>query len=109
VLDAPAAKTFPLISNLDASVAAELVSIVDRKVRFRHPLVRSAVHQAAALRNVEQIRPNADTRQREDESGGETPGSWFPRSQSLTFSAKEARRARGRRRGNRAHKDADRR
>jgi hypothetical protein len=78
VLDAPAAKTFPLISNLDAAVAAELVSIVDRKVRFHHPLVRSAVHQAAALRNVEQIRPNADTRQREDESGVlKHPASWF--------------------------------
>ena len=35
------------VSDLDAAVAAELVSIVDGQVRFRHPLVRSAVRQAA--------------------------------------------------------------
>jgi DNA-binding CsgD family transcriptional regulator len=35
------------VSDLDAAVGAELVSIVDRQVRFRHPLVRSAVRQAA--------------------------------------------------------------
>jgi DNA-binding CsgD family transcriptional regulator len=35
------------VSDLDAAVAAELVSIVDGHVRFRHPLVRSAVRQAA--------------------------------------------------------------
>ena len=34
------------VSDLDAAVAAELVSIVDGQVRFRHPLVRSAVRQA---------------------------------------------------------------
>ena len=41
-----------VVSDLDAAVAAELVSIVDGKVRFRHPLVRSAVHQAAAPAQV---------------------------------------------------------
>ena len=41
------AGTLLVVSGLDAAVAAELVSIVDREVRFRHPLVRSAVHQAA--------------------------------------------------------------
>jgi DNA-binding CsgD family transcriptional regulator len=35
------------VSHLDPAVAAELVSIVDGQVRFRHPLVRSAVRQAA--------------------------------------------------------------
>jgi DNA-binding CsgD family transcriptional regulator len=35
------------VSDLDPAVAAELVSIVDGQVRFRHPLVRSAVRQAA--------------------------------------------------------------
>jgi DNA-binding CsgD family transcriptional regulator len=35
------------VSELDPAVAAGLVSIVDRRVRFRHPLVRSAVRQAA--------------------------------------------------------------
>jgi DNA-binding CsgD family transcriptional regulator len=35
------------VSDLDAAVAAQLVSIVDGHVRFRHPLVRSAVRQAA--------------------------------------------------------------
>ena len=35
------------VSDLDAAIAAELVSIVDRQVRFRHPLVRSAIRQAA--------------------------------------------------------------
>jgi DNA-binding CsgD family transcriptional regulator len=35
------------VSDLDAAVAAELASIVDRQVRFRHPLVRSAIRQAA--------------------------------------------------------------
>ena len=35
------------VSDLDAAVAADLVSVVDREVRFRHPLVRSAVRQAA--------------------------------------------------------------
>jgi DNA-binding CsgD family transcriptional regulator len=35
------------VSDLDAAVAAELVSVVDGQVRFRHPLVRSAVRQAA--------------------------------------------------------------
>jgi DNA-binding CsgD family transcriptional regulator len=34
-------------SDLDPAVAAELVSIVDGQVGFRHPLVRSAVRQAA--------------------------------------------------------------
>ena len=33
------------VSELDAAVAAELVSIVDEHVRFRHPLIRSAVRQ----------------------------------------------------------------
>jgi DNA-binding CsgD family transcriptional regulator len=41
-----------VLSDLDAAVAADLVSIVDRRVRFRHPLVRSAVHQAAAPARV---------------------------------------------------------
>ncbi len=41
-----------VVSDLDAAVAAGLVSIVDGKVRFRHPLVRSAVHQAAAPARV---------------------------------------------------------
>ena len=41
------AGTLLVVSDLDAAVAAELVSIVDGEVRFRHPLVRSAVHQAA--------------------------------------------------------------
>ncbi len=35
------------VSDLDPAVAAELVSVVDGQVRFRHPLVRSAVRQAA--------------------------------------------------------------
>jgi hypothetical protein len=35
------------VSDLDAAVAADLVTIVDQWVRFRHPLVRSAVRQAA--------------------------------------------------------------
>jgi hypothetical protein len=35
------------VSDLDPAVAAELVSVVDGRVRFRHPLVRSAVRQAA--------------------------------------------------------------
>jgi DNA-binding CsgD family transcriptional regulator len=35
------------IADLDPAVAVELVSVVDRQVRFRHPLVRSAVRQAA--------------------------------------------------------------
>ena len=35
------------VSDLDAAVAAELVSIVDGQLRFRHPLVRSAVRQTA--------------------------------------------------------------
>ena len=46
------AGTLLVVSDLDAAVAAELVSIVDGKVRFRHPLVRSAVHQAAAPAQV---------------------------------------------------------
>ena len=46
------ADTLLVVSDLDAAVAAELVSIVDGKVRFRHPLVRSAVHQAAAPAQV---------------------------------------------------------
>jgi DNA-binding CsgD family transcriptional regulator len=40
------------VSDLDAAVAAELVSIVDGQVRFRHPLVRSAVRQAAPAAQV---------------------------------------------------------
>ncbi|HEY2435947.1 MAG TPA: AAA family ATPase, partial [Solirubrobacteraceae bacterium] len=40
------------VSDLDAAVGAELVSIVDGQVRFRHPLVRSAVRQAAAPAQV---------------------------------------------------------
>jgi len=35
------------VSDLDPAVAAELISVVDGRVRFRHPLVRSAVRQAA--------------------------------------------------------------
>ena len=35
------------VSDLDPAVAAELISVVDGQVRFRHPLVRSAVRQAA--------------------------------------------------------------
>jgi DNA-binding CsgD family transcriptional regulator/tetratricopeptide (TPR) repeat protein len=35
------------ISDLDPAVAVALVSLVDGQVRFRHPLVRSAVRQAA--------------------------------------------------------------
>ena len=35
------------LSQLDAAVEAELVEIVDAKLRFRHPLKRSAVTQAA--------------------------------------------------------------
>ena len=35
------------VSDLDPAVATELVSVVDGQVRFRHPLVRSAVRQAA--------------------------------------------------------------
>jgi DNA-binding CsgD family transcriptional regulator len=35
------------VSDLDAAVAAELVSVGDQHVRFRHPLVRSAVRQAS--------------------------------------------------------------
>jgi DNA-binding CsgD family transcriptional regulator len=35
------------VSELDPAVAADLASIVDRQVHFRHPLVRSAVRQAA--------------------------------------------------------------
>ena len=46
------AGTLLAVSHLDAAVAAELVSVVDGKVRFRHPLVRSAVHQAAAPAQV---------------------------------------------------------
>src|SRR5690242_17376834 len=46
------AGTLLVVSDLDAAVAAELVSIVDGKVRFRHPLVRSALHQAAAPAQV---------------------------------------------------------
>ena len=46
------AGTLLVVSDLDAAVAAELVSIVDGKMRFRHPLVRSAVHQAAAPAQV---------------------------------------------------------
>jgi DNA-binding CsgD family transcriptional regulator/tetratricopeptide (TPR) repeat protein len=40
------------VSDLDSAVAAELVSIVDGQVRFRHPLVRSAVRQAARPAHV---------------------------------------------------------
>ena len=40
------------VSDLDAAVAVELVSVVDGKVRFRHPLLRSAVHQAAPSAQV---------------------------------------------------------
>jgi DNA-binding CsgD family transcriptional regulator len=40
------------ISDLGAAVAAQLVSVVDRQVRFRHPLVRSAVRQAAPATQV---------------------------------------------------------
>jgi DNA-binding CsgD family transcriptional regulator len=35
------------IADLDPAVAVELVSVVDGQVRFRHPLVRSAVRHAA--------------------------------------------------------------
>jgi DNA-binding CsgD family transcriptional regulator len=35
------------VSDLDPAFGAELVSIVDGQVRFRHPLIRSAVRQAA--------------------------------------------------------------
>ena len=40
------------VSDLGAAVAAELVSIAEGQVRFRHPLVRSAVRQAAAPAQV---------------------------------------------------------
>ena len=40
------------ISDLDPAVAVELVSVVDGQVRFRHPLVRSAVRQAASPTQV---------------------------------------------------------
>jgi len=35
------------VSDVDPAVEADLVSVVDGQVRFRHPLVRSAVRQAA--------------------------------------------------------------
>jgi DNA-binding CsgD family transcriptional regulator len=48
VLSASMVACRPLgVAQLDPAVAAELVSIVDRQVCFRHPLVRSAVRQAA--------------------------------------------------------------
>jgi DNA-binding CsgD family transcriptional regulator len=40
------------VSELDPAIAAELVSIVDRQLRFRHPLLRSAVRQAARQAQV---------------------------------------------------------
>jgi hypothetical protein len=40
------------LRNLDPAVAAELVSVVAGQVRFRHPLVRSAVRQAASPAQV---------------------------------------------------------
>ncbi len=43
------------VSNLDPAVATELVSVVDGQVRFRHPLVRSAVRQAAPPAQVLQM------------------------------------------------------
>ena len=37
----------PALSALDPAVEADLISIVDVELRFRHPLVRSAIRQAA--------------------------------------------------------------
>jgi DNA-binding CsgD family transcriptional regulator len=40
------------LSGLDAAVEAELIEIVDAELRFRHPLKRSAVRQAASPAQV---------------------------------------------------------
>ena len=38
-----------MLEDLSPAVAAQLVDVDEQAVRFRHPLVRSAIHQAASV------------------------------------------------------------
>ena len=41
--------TEPVLEDLSPAAAAQLVDVDEQAVRFRHPLVRSAIHQAASV------------------------------------------------------------